>query len=511
MLVNGVPTCVTTPGVASTRIAGCVPLNLLGAPGSITQDMLDFSSFIAHDQLGYEMLDYFANIYGDLFELPGGNAGFAFGLEHRAENGFDSPDALISSGNTTGNARTPTEGKYSLDEAYLELALPLLADVTFAQQLEVSLATRYSDYSNFGDTTNSKIGIKWKPIDDLLVRGSYSEGFRAPAIGELFAGVADAFPPITDPCTNAAALGNPYARLTPEQQARCSGQGVPVGGYDQGNPQIRISVGGNADLTPEESISKTLGVVYSPSYLEGFDVSVDWWQIELDNTITALTGQFILDECTLRGNANACTLFSRNLDGSIGNLLSAGLNIGSQEVEGFDVNFNYKLADTRFGTFSASLDNSYIVRDQSDLDLDGRLDDSVTGEYPQAFVNNWRLRSNLSTRWSMGDWGATWNVRYFSRQEEVCPLIDTGFDDLCSDITNIGVGGVPAPENSIGGTTYNDISGYWNTPWNSRITVGVNNVFDKDPPVVFNAFANSFDPQYEIPGRFYYLQYSQSF
>lgn len=511
MLIDGQPRCVAQAGVASTVINGCVPLNLLGAAGTITPEMLAFSSFVAHDEAEYEMLDYFANVSGDLFELPGGMSAFALGFEKRTEEGFSQPDALIASGNTTGNAETPTAGRYSLEEVYAEFQLPLLADAPFAERLDLSVASRYSDYSNFGDTTNSKVGLTWKPIGDLLVRANWSEGFRAPSINDLFQGVADSFPQVSDPC-NDVRIGS----LGADARARCQAQGVPAGGYDQANPQIRISVGGNPNLLPEESITKTLGFVYSPNYLEGFDVSVDWWQIELENTITSFGGQFILDDCIVNNNQQACSLFSRNSDGSIADLLSAGLNIGRQEVEGFDVTFNYRLPETAFGNFSFTLDNAYTVRDESDNDVDGDIDEddggSIVGEYFDR-SNNWRIRSNLTARWEMGDFGATLNTRFYSRQEEDCQfMVDYGFGDLCSDPTRVDPGtGDAAAQNKMGGTTYHDLQTYWNAPWNARVTVGINNLGEKEPPVSYSTFANSFDPQYEVPGRFYYVQYTQRF
>ncbi len=196
--------------------------------------------------------------------------------------------------------------------------------------------------------------------------------------------------------------------------------------------------------------------------------------------------------------------------------MSAGLNIGKQETEGFDVTFNYRLPETDFGTFSFTLDNVYMVTDQSDNDVDGDIDaddgGSIVGEYFDR-SNNWRVRSNLSSRWEMGDFGATWNVRYYSRQEEDCQfMVDYGFADLCSDPDRVDPAtGDAAAQNVLGGTTYHDVSGYWNAPWNARITLGINNIGDKNPPVSFTTFANSFDPQYEVPGRFYYLQYNQRF
>ena len=160
---DGTPVCVSTPGDLDTTIAGCVPMNMLGGVGSITQDMLDYSTFVAHDEYSYTQKTYYANIGGDLFNLPGGPLGFSVGLEHRSEDGYDSPDALINSGNTTGNARTATSGGYTVDEAYLELAIPVLADVTGAKLLDFSVATRYSDYSNFGDTSTASSASAGSP------------------------------------------------------------------------------------------------------------------------------------------------------------------------------------------------------------------------------------------------------------------------------------------------------------------------------------------------------------
>ncbi len=542
MLIGGVPTCVSTAGNAATAINGCVPLNLLGAPGTITQDMLDFASFVAHDEFGYKQKTYYANLTGDLFELPAGPLSFAFGLEHRTESGFDQPDALINSGNTTGNARTATRGGYSLDEAYLELAIPILKDQTFAKLLDVSVASRHSDYDNFGTTTNNKIGLRWKPIDDLLVRYNYSEGFRAPSVSELFTGVSDSFPTIADPCNLARFPG-----LTSEQQARCVAQGVPQGGYDQGNAQIRISVGGNVNLQPESSETRTLGFVYSPSFVEGLDISLDWWKIDLENTITAFTGQTILDNCIQDNNPSFCSLYNRFPGGAIDTLLSTTTNIGSAEVEGYDLTVAYRLPEMSWGKLSFVWDTTYLENNLFDGDGDGRFEDRTAipkigdpffddeggngvGEYSQN-NNNWRVRSNLAIRWELGDFGATWNSRFYSHQEEDCQsFVDYGYDFLCSDPTRtVGVptdvngNGVwdgptvdtiidtPAAQNRIGTTTYHDISAYWNAPWNARITLGVNNVFEKEPPRSVAAFANSFDPQYEVPGRFFYVRYSQKF
>ncbi|MFC5571270.1 TonB-dependent receptor domain-containing protein, partial [Lysobacter yangpyeongensis] len=373
-----------------------------------------------------------------------------------------------------------------------------------ARLLDFSVATRYSDYSNFGDTLNSKFGFRWKPIDDLMVRGNWAEGFRAPSISELFAGLGDSFPTIADPCNLASFPG-----LDPAAQQRCIAQGVPNGGYDQGNPQIRINVGGNPNLRPELSTSKTLGFVYNPSWLEGFDISLDWWQIEMEDTITVTTGQTILDGCIREGRQDFCALFTRNPGGSL-NLTSGPTNFGDLKVEGYDMTVGYRLPETAWGKFSFTWDTTYASKSE------GSAAPTAIGEYSQS-NDGWRIRSNLAARWEMGDWGATWNVRYYDDQDENCQtMVDYGYSFLCSepnvelDANGDDINPLDG-ENHIGATTYHDLSVYWNAPWNAKITLGLNNAFDKDPPRSVQAFANSFDEQYELPGRFYYMRYSQKF
>ncbi|MDG2519076.1 TonB-dependent receptor [Lysobacter soli] len=514
MMIDGTPSCVRTPGDAGSAIAGCVPLNLLNGNGNVTQEMLDYVSFTAHDEYSYTQKTYYANFGGDLFDLPGGPLGFSFGLEHRTEDGYDSPDALINAGDTTGNVRTGAAGSYSLDEAYIEFAIPVLADLPGAKLLDFSVATRYSDYDTFGTTLNSKFGFRWKPIDDLMIRGNWSEGFRAPSIAELFTGVGDNFPTLNDPCNDSS-----WDTIPDSSRARCIAQGVPAGGYSQDSSQIRINQGGNPNLEPEEAETVTFGFVYSPSWAEGLNVSLDWWEIKIDNALTLLTGQQYMDNCILYGIDRFCD-FTRTADGTVDNLTVVPLNLGGTRTEGYDLTVSYSLPETSWGKFSFVWDTTYLAAFEQDLNDNGILGETnefgnQVGEYFQN-SNNWRIRSNLAARWEMGDWGATWNVRYYSKQDEDCQFLeDYGFGYLCTEegrfVDDQFGNSIPAAQHRMGGTTYHDVSAYWNAPWNAKVTIGLNNVFDKDPPIAYSAFANSFDPQYELPGQFFYFRYSQKF
>ncbi len=511
---DGVPVCVEAPG--GNIIAGCVPVNPLGPNGSITQAALDYTSFTAHDSYRLMSRGGMANISGELFDLPGGPLAFAAGLERRTESGQFDPDAFIASGLSTGNGSLPTQGSYSLDEAYLELSIPILADAPLAKLLDVSLATRYSDYSNFGDTTNSKFGFRWKPIDDLMVRGNYTQGFRAPSINSLYAGDTDSYESYADPCS----VHNPQSTI-PQVAARCAAEGVPAGFEQPGDGSSRQTLEpfiwkSNDQLQPETATTKTLGLVFSPHWLPGFDISVDWWNIRIENAFTRPEAQFIVDKCylgTAGEQAVYCALFSRDPAYPGDNYIITQmdmplLNLASYDVEGYDVTLNYRLPETRFGQFRISWDSTYT----SNWSVKATEDSEEEQRQGLYFDRDpyWRIKSNLFLDWSLGDWAATWGMRYKSGIDEACPFDGQDAQDYCSDPGRVTADG-PSPRNRMGATLYNDIQLRWNAPWNATVAIGSNNVFDRAPPLSLTTAYNLFDPQYDLPGRFVYLQYRQRF
>ncbi|KAK0330525.1 hypothetical protein LTR94_032501, partial [Friedmanniomyces endolithicus] len=134
-----------------------------------------------------------ADLAGELFQLPAGALGLAVGIEHREVKGQEVPGQFEQSGYSTDLAGNATYGRYTVREAYLEANVPLLKGVPFADLLSLNAATRYSDYSNFGSTTNSKFSFMWKPVRDVLTRGTYAEGFRSPTLGDTFGGGSQTF------------------------------------------------------------------------------------------------------------------------------------------------------------------------------------------------------------------------------------------------------------------------------------------------------------------------------
>ena len=248
-------------GPVAACTAPCVPFNIFGGEGSITQAMLDYVAFTQRDSSRQRLWDFSANLTGGLFDLPGGTAAIAIGVEHRDQSGRFDPDPTVAAGLGSDIPALPTRGSFNVDEAYAELRLPLLADTPGFHRLELTGAARYSDYSTSGSTTTFSAGVNWQPIEDLLFRGSWAEGFRAPSIGELFGTPSRFDQEVVDPCSG-------MTGATPANvRANCVAEGVPNNNsYVQLNAQLPVITGGNAALDAETSESWGAGLVWRPSF-----------------------------------------------------------------------------------------------------------------------------------------------------------------------------------------------------------------------------------------------------
>jgi iron complex outermembrane receptor protein len=516
---NGVAQCGTpdNPLTLGTNYAAgdCMPWNPLlpfgvSGPGSLADPTTqDFLFPIFTDTGLTRSTSYTANIAGTLFSLPAGDLGIAAGYEHRIESGVFTPDAFAQTGLYSGLAASTTNGKYALDEFYVELDIPLLKDLPFAKQLSINVASRYSDYDTFGDTVNNKFGLQWRPMDDLLVRGTYAEGFRAPSIDNMFGGSGSSFEYYTDPCSvgvpgSVAGSAACLASGAPANYVQL-GQGyVPCTGWPCQTPDPFIS-GSNPNLTPESSKSKTLGFVYSPSYIEGLDINLDWWKIKIDNVISGDEVDDILKDCFVYGVSSRCTDagLTRAADGHI-TMMNYGLaNKGFVETEGYDLSVNYRLPEFSFGRFMVRWDTTYTS--VYDTKADNAPDTAVLGN-----VGYWvtpRVRSNLSLDWDLGSFGATWTTRYYSGAKESCIA-----NRPCDLPGHIDSEGNSDPLRTTGSNAFHDIQLRWTAPWDGTFSVGANNVGEHYAAIAFTAPASQY-PYYggfDI-GRFYYAKYTQRF
>lgn len=511
---EGVAQCGTaaSPIPLGTSAGNCTPWNPLvpygynGANGLADPNVQAFLYQDGQAISKTETKNFFANISGTIVSLPAGDLGVAVGLEHREESGSFSPDAMAQTGISTDLAAGPTRGKYSLDEVYAEFQVPLLADMPFAQELSLSLASRYSDYDNFGNTVNSKFGFKWKPIDSLLVRGTWAEGFRAPTIADLYGGLSQSFENYTDPCDTSfgTAAGNPRCLADVPagfRQLNASGTTVAPGPGEQSN--VPFISGSTPTLTPETSTSKTLGLVWSPEFISGLNASLDWWHVRIENTIVSDDPTTLLEDCYLRGIESRCTGFTRNAAGNVTELSFGLRNAGYQETEGYDFDLNYRF-DTPWGNFNAAWLSTYVVKNELKQDNSDNPPSQQNG-----YGGYFRVRSNLTLTWQMNDWAVSWSTRYYSSTKEQC-----FFDERCSmpDFSAPEYAGATYPVNKIGSNTFHDVQVSYNTPWNATVAVGANNVFEhySAPAYAQPNSGYSYYGGYDI-GRFIYMKYQQRF
>jgi iron complex outermembrane receptor protein len=493
-------------------LAECVPFNIVGGPGASSDAAINYIMSTGQATYGSTVNSATANIGGELLDLPAGKVGFAAGVEHREVRGYDLPGQFEQSGYSTDLAGNPTVGKYTVREAYLELQVPLLKNLPFAELLSLNLASRYSDYSNFGSTTNSKGSFMWKPVKDLLARGTIAEGFRAPAVGDTFGGGQQSFDTYTDPCDSE--FGQ---RSSPGVDARCTAAGAGPGfrqisqtgpitdaGGAQGTTPFN-SGAGNATLQPETAKTKTLGLVYSPSFLPGFTASLDWYDIRVKNLIEGITATQTAEYCYVQGVQSFCDVIQRDASGAIVNLSHGNANLGALETEGYDLGFTYRLPRNSYGQFGLRSDSTFVTKFRKKPDNDADFI-SYRGEYDENNVAYYRIKSNISLDWSLGDWSATWTTRYFGGIKDKCYSVT----DTCSNAGGTANWGVNY--NKLGAVVYNDVNVAYKTPWKGQLMVGANNVLDKKPRTTILGAASSSAVDANFPiDRFVYVRYNQAF
>jgi iron complex outermembrane receptor protein len=476
------------PVATCAATSGCVPFNIFGGAGTITQDMIDFVGFVQRDSSKQTSLDFTANITGSLFALPGGPFGVAAGVEYRKQKGRFDPDPIVAAGFSSDIPAQPTKGSFNVKEAYAEISAPLLADRPFADLLEVTGAVRYSDYSTSGSTTTFKAGANWKPIRDLRLRVNWAEGFRAPAIGELFGTFSRFDSAFDDPCSGNSELGR---NITNDATvlANCTTQGG-VGATTLPDDQLSVITGGNENLKPETSKSWVVGGVYSPSFIRRLSLEVNWYKITIDDAIQAFPAQLTVTNCVYNNDPTACDRITRAISGDIVGINSQLDNIAGIRTKGIDANLAYRTEETGFGRFGFTWNNAFLrnfdvlVPTAEGVQVISREGTEV-GSPSQAYPK-WKSTGIID--WDLRSFGASVTGRYIRSVRE----------------TNA--------DNKIKSMFYTDAQLRWMLPASANnfgFALGVNNLFNVKAPGCFGCDVNGFDPTtYDIPGRYFYARAS---
>jgi outer membrane receptor protein involved in Fe transport len=497
-------------GPASQCTAPCVPLNVFGgsAPGgggTIAQNQINYINYENHDINQSNLRDWTANISSDVYDLPAGPLGVAIGYERIDNYGYTHPDALVVEGNNSDGSGVPTTGRIVRDAEYAELNIPLLADLPGAQSLSVDVANRWTqfkrsgvvngqDLKSFVHNSSGRLNIRWQPINDLLLRASWSQGFRSPNVPELFGGQSAPYFYITDPCAPGPYGGYRGGPLP----SNCPGGTLDV----QPTREIHGIGGSNAQLKPEKSISRTFGFVYSPHQVPGLDVNADYYKIEITNQVGTVGNQNIVNGCFY--NNSFCDLITLR-GGQITSIRNVNTNVGDLLTEGVDVGLHYKFPSTPFGDFTARIAGTFLRKWDSSV-VNRATKTGFATNHLAGFLNLSRRRFNGDLNWSYGNWSAHYRIEYIDHALDRCGVASV--EDYCTypnRTTNYQ--GVPGQwtlgEQHLGATTYHDVNVTYTVPSiNTTFGIGVNNLFDKKPPITGGGtIATGY---YRLPSRFLY-------
>ncbi|MFK7912604.1 MAG: TonB-dependent receptor plug domain-containing protein [Pseudomonadales bacterium] len=446
-------------------------------PGNWTQDEIFYLRQNTLATAEFQTSGWFGSMTGPIAELPAGEVQVAFGFETRTEEGFVKPDSVTEAGESVANQTFTTSGSFTVDEFFAELDVPLVRDVPGVQSLDLNAQYRWSDYDTFGSEDVYRFGANWQISDDLRVRASISTAYRAPQITDLFGGGTVSFDFFSHPCSDAGATG--------DVAANCALDGIPLG-TPQLAGQFAVLSGSNQALLPETADTASIGLIFTPSFLEGFSFALDYWDIEVENLIGRNTSDSVVDAC-YEGPAGLtapeCAQFNTNLSATgtsllVQNLVNQLSNLDSVSTDGFDLNIGYEFDGFAGTIWNIDLQGTY-VKENTFAPGQGGTDDR--GSIPRIVAN-----ANATVDWEQ--WDFRWGIRYIHGTK------DPRFDG--NNVLNYD--GPPSHTEHDMRVSYN---------WDRyRATFGVNDVFDNDPPYVFSTGNNTDLFLYNAIGRYMFLR-----
>ncbi|AAZ26620.1 TonB-dependent receptor plug domain-containing protein [Colwellia psychrerythraea] len=466
---------------ATVDAGSCVAYNPFGFAQS-SPEALDWVSadVTRKDVIKQEVIGgSLAGDTGAFFELPGGAVGIAAGFEYRTESSSTITDELTKSGATT-NSATPDEfGEYDVTEMFVEVSLPLISGQFLAEELTLDGAYRYSDYSHAGSVDAWKVGMMYAPIADLRFRGTYGAAVRAPNISEAFSPLSPGFARVSDPCDADNILDDP------DRVSNCAALGIPVGFEANDNVSIDTFSGGNDELTPEESTSLTIGTVWTPSYLENFSITLDFYDIEIKDAIIEVESQDIADNCVdATGGPDAvyCGAVDRSATTYDIDLVRSGfLNASAYNTSGIDVEMRYNFALDSLGV-PGELYLKLFVNKLLELEQFEFQDrpDEINVEVGE--TGDPELQASFSATYNLDDLSVTWQSRYIDRV-------------VTYDVSPGGGSPEDLEQGYIPSVTTHDLSFNYIVSENVKVNAGLRNIFDKLPKGWTN------DPLYDLVGR----------
>lgn len=411
---------------------GCVPLNVFGN-GVATAEALKYTRGVAMQDANVQLDVVSADASGTIFTLPAGDVSVAVGADYIKNKASATQDDLALNRQFAVQNFQPFSGERSVKEAFAEINVPLLKDLPLVQRLEVNGAARLTDYSTSGSVTTWKGGVSYQATSDLRLRATLSHDIRAPSLSDLFSGGTFTQQSVFDPITNKT-----YPQLT---NAR-----------------------GNPDLKPEEADTTTAGVIYSPSFVPGLQLSIDYYKIDIKGAIASVSAPLTLQFCAA-GRTEFCPFIIRDSTQAITSIITVPVNVASQLTEGWDYEVDYKRA---VGPGSVTLRGlaSYVPKFRQ-IDASGTLT-NYAGQVGDLNPGQPKWKANVSATYEQGPASARLSARYIGKAK----------------LQNAWREGVDVDDNSVPDHVTVDLTAVYKFEMREipyELTFGIDNLLDRDP------------------------------
>ncbi|MBR9729150.1 TonB-dependent receptor plug domain-containing protein [Shewanella intestini] len=462
--------------------SGCVPYNPFGY-NQASEEAKDWISadVTRQDKITQQVIGASATFdTGEFMNLQGGPVAFATGFEYREETSSSITDELTKSGALAGAATPDENADYDVSEVFIEVSLPLLAGLSFAEELTLDGAYRIANYSHVEDRVDAwKVGLMYAPIDSVRIRATHGSAVRAPNLEEAFSPLSPGFARVSDPC-DADNIND-----DPDRAANCAALGIPVGWEANDNVSIDTLSGGNDQLTPETSTSTTVGMVWQPTFVENLAITVDYYKIEIEDAIISVASQDIADNCvdaTGGLDAQYCSAIDRDPTTFDIDLVRSGfLNAAALNTSGVESDISYNLGLEDFA-LEGDLKFNLFVNKLIELERFEFQDrpDEINVETGEVGDPEWQFRFNTS--YTIDDLTVSYGVRYIDNV-------------VTYDVSPGGGSPEDLSPGYIPSLTTHDLSMNYYVSDNINVYAGVRNIFDALPP------GYTVNAQYDLIGR----------
>ncbi|MDB6088693.1 MAG: TonB-dependent receptor [Gammaproteobacteria bacterium] len=502
----GVATC----GTAAQPVANCTPINIFAVNDLAVSSPAQQAAFKSistgyNTDHSYRTRSFALDLNGKVLTLPAGDMQASVGAEYRWQEGIFTADQIvqglpplfvtceISAETCTGDSRL----HYSNTDLYGELFVPILKDMPLAKSLNIDFGVRYSKYTLFSATTKGQIKLEYRPISDLLIRGTFAQIYRAPTVQDLAQAAAASSTSYVDPCNGLTAA---LVAANPGLSKACVG--VPTdGSFHEQDAQISGVLRSNPNLKPEQGEVTTYGIVYDPSFLPGFSTTVDFWHYTINDVLTQLDPTFASAQCIATGSPTYCDLAIRYGAGANAGQILAYLqpteNVGTLKTDGVDLGVKYSVRSTPIGSFRFSADVTH-VNSFTNSPGGGFPTVEYAGTFSKQYGNDMKWRGLLSVAWGFHGFETLVTEQWLGKltipggQPNAAPPVSTDIAIPNIYYTNFSVG--------------------YNFPTNTHVQAGVDNAFNRIPPLFYmnNVInANTDVATYDVLGRRWYVSFLQ--